>query len=1069
MRKLLLLFFALLTGVSGAWAVTLEFDGITSSNGTFSNVSSASENYKDKWVSKITETNTIALTIQSYYNDMYALGSVFYAPKTGTNSGVDRYQLSVPEGYVITGYSFTAGYKNLSATLTPEMGAAAKTVSSETTSATITVSNICSTTTYFEITGSSASAATGIDVSNFTVTVEEAVHGLSDGIYTITYTSGYGSHYMTATAGLGAYGSYAAGTDAGIFQVSYSSATGNYTIKELNSNKFVGAKESILNTVSTSTPYSGGNYAALELVTSSTDYKSRWALEATSDYYRVHPAGMTKTSIAVYSGGNKYFSFHDQTSGYDHARASFATPTLTQLINNKIDFATIASCGYTIEQICAQLITNNTPSQTGAIGWPSSTGWTTFQSTVNAFTTSNTYDDLTSAINALWATVIYPSDGYYYIKGKAYSNYMLYDEYLTNFGYAALLNDETTPKQLWKVAANGYTPSVTSSIGKPIANNSSSYNPITLSCAYVNGYSNAYGYFYFNNFHSPNFSTQADVYAYNTAAAYSNSNPMRAISYENVKGDGNYWTFVDASGDYDIYDVVIVDPLGLVPTLTCTLDGYNGNTLVYNGGFYAFAKDTEISTSNFEVQSDGLDGYDTSATTISIEGNTITVTYSPAKTYTELAEEFFTDHDIAAKLGASYSGTIGYPKTTSTGYTNLYGIASKASFTEEDYTNLLAYYSAYLAETNVNLPVEGKTYTFVNFHKDGTTKKYLYNNSGTLAVATLAGDVPSSGYFVAHEGLDGKYFFVAKGSNSHFVIARSNSGKADMTNGYSTTYSPIELVKMPSDVTNTSNGTYSYSVDGEAVFGGFYLKGMRTDDQANGIIIVAKASNAFDAFHTFPVFHDNFSTAFLITEVDVATETYYNTVNMHKAGDHSYASTYLPLAVQLPENVKAYKASAPVDNVMRMTKVADGNDPSNNVLPALTPAILWSENAAVTGNQILTFVSSAVSAPGDNALRGTLADNTTVSATTYVLSGDASSVGFYPLEDTTAPTCKAYYDAGAYSVKSFSFSFEDIADGIESIHNSDCIMHNYYDLSGRRVEKPTRGVYVVNGKKVVIK
>ncbi len=27
----------------------------------------------------------------------------------------------------------------------------------------------------------------------------------------------------------------------------------------------------------------------------------------------------------------------------------------------------------------------------------------------------------------------------------------------------------------------------------------------------------------------------------------------------------------------------------------------------------------------------------------------------------------------------------------------------------------------------------------------------------------------------------------------------------------------------------------------------------------------------------------------------------------------------------------------------------------------------------------------------------------------------------------------------------------------------------YYDLSGRRVEHPTKGIYIINGKKVVIK
>lgn len=42
-------------------------------------------------------------------------------------------------------------------------------------------------------------------------------------------------------------------------------------------------------------------------------------------------------------------------------------------------------------------------------------------------------------------------------------------------------------------------------------------------------------------------------------------------------------------------------------------------------------------------------------------------------------------------------------------------------------------------------------------------------------------------------------------------------------------------------------------------------------------------------------------------------------------------------------------------------------------------------------------------------------------------------------------------------------------DGIESIHNSQFTTHNYYDLSGRRVKKAQKGLYIVGGKKVLIK
>ena len=41
--------------------------------------------------------------------------------------------------------------------------------------------------------------------------------------------------------------------------------------------------------------------------------------------------------------------------------------------------------------------------------------------------------------------------------------------------------------------------------------------------------------------------------------------------------------------------------------------------------------------------------------------------------------------------------------------------------------------------------------------------------------------------------------------------------------------------------------------------------------------------------------------------------------------------------------------------------------------------------------------------------------------------------------------------------------------GIESIVPADTDDATYYNLNGQRVSKPQRGVYVVNGKKVVVK
>ena len=53
-------------------------------------------------------------------------------------------------------------------------------------------------------------------------------------------------------------------------------------------------------------------------------------------------------------------------------------------------------------------------------------------------------------------------------------------------------------------------------------------------------------------------------------------------------------------------------------------------------------------------------------------------------------------------------------------------------------------------------------------------------------------------------------------------------------------------------------------------------------------------------------------------------------------------------------------------------------------------------------------------------------------------------------------------------VKSFSFRFPNNGTTeIEEITIEKAENNNYYDLQGRRVEKPTKGLYIVNGKKVI--
>ena len=64
---------------------------------------------------------------------------------------------------------------------------------------------------------------------------------------------------------------------------------------------------------------------------------------------------------------------------------------------------------------------------------------------------------------------------------------------------------------------------------------------------------------------------------------------------------------------------------------------------------------------------------------------------------------------------------------------------------------------------------------------------------------------------------------------------------------------------------------------------------------------------------------------------------------------------------------------------------------------------------------------------------------------------------------------KGYYRVQNFSSKRYIFLVDDKTTGISQIDNGKSAIENYYDLQGRRVDRPTKGLYIVNGKKVIIK
>ena len=126
---------------------------------------------------------------------------------------------------------------------------------------------------------------------------------------------------------------------------------------------------------------------------------------------------------------------------------------------------------------------------------------------------------------------------------------------------------------------------------------------------------------------------------------------------------------------------------------------------------------------------------------------------------------------------------------------------------------------------------------------------------------------------------------------------------------------------------------------------------------------------------------------------------------------------------------------------------------------------------STTGNISMskTTVDSSDDYSG-NSLTGTSVSITNPGNAYVLNSSSTKGVGFYKLSSNgTIGINKAYlvYD-GSIGARSF-FAFDDVTTGI-GMYNVDNNDGNdkVYDLLGRRVTKPANGIYIVNGKKVIM-
>ena len=184
---------------------------------------------------------------------------------------------------------------------------------------------------------------------------------------------------------------------------------------------------------------------------------------------------------------------------------------------------------------------------------------------------------------------------------------------------------------------------------------------------------------------------------------------------------------------------------------------------------------------------------------------------------------------------------------------------------------------------------------------------------------------------------------------------------------------------------------------------------------------------------------------------------------------NDYTTLCLPFNVKLPENsaVKAYYASAAAGEVLKLEEITEG------IIPAGQGVILHNTGDAEAVINLTITTDEATTLTGNRLVGATAKREGYDALSNYVLADKNGITGFYKAKFTAIAANKAYLPVAnvqnAQGVM-MAFSFGDEVTGIDNVNAAAPATKKYYDLQGRRVLYPAKGIFVTeDGQKVLFK
>ncbi|MGM9633578.1 MAG: hypothetical protein ACI3YA_04025 [Alloprevotella sp.] len=705
-------------------------------------------------------------------------------------------------------------------------------------------------------------------------------------------------------------------------------------------------------------------------------------------------------------------------------------------------------------------------SWSGKIGMPTEEGWTAWNTAVR--TTASTLETTFSTTNATafknaFFTAIAlktPSSGLYKIKNVGTSLYL----FQTNEGNPqnfTLINDGgDNYKYYWKATFNGNVVSLTGSLGQAPSRGAQSakysdiirsgvvMSTITMEGAPSASASYTEGAFLWPDVHS----TKQWNFTVNYTNYNTDTNPYYLTSWP-VTDAADQYTFeaVTLTGDQQVYTVnVNTDVYNCDANVTFNSDSYTGNKTVNNGGFFILTS-SEAQPENFSaVNINGLPYY---PATVSIEGTTINVTYT-----------FDIEKQASYYVANSEANKVGYPTSTSQVVTDLKSALGtyQADKSEDNRSALSTAITAYKNETSdISMPVDGKAYTFTHVSYNNVWRYMKYTESG-MGFSTTKGEATT---FVCRKVADGQYAFV--NNDGKYLIWKGNNAGVNSQKGYADAYDFSD-----NDLTDWAKITITKLTAGSGDKTGYVCVAGRRKTEATNYRsnIILTSNGAYDmagetASGIAQFFNANYSSAFLIEDA-----TYANVVSLKDAtsleSGKNIATFSAPFPTVVPANTTAYTVET--TSGTNVTKVAlQEAVTAGNAIPANEGVILI---GTATGNvTMLPRTTEAITNIANNGLSNSAGAAVNVNdGNSYVLADKSQGWAFYKVSTAATsqlPMNKAYLHLTAAS-ETIRFDFGN-ATGIDNIDADNKAESKIYDLSGRAVKTMSKGLYIVDGKKVI--